>query len=158
MTLKSAADKLYDLITASPEMGSEKLRKFWNLENRMYAVTRFLELIGTIKDTNPTYDTDLETLANCVQKLEEKSKTRHWQKVYCNENRRLKQHHVDETIASLKSYIGSEARKTGKTYNKHTNMILKYDRTPEENIATPNLPQIFPNEPQKPVFFSSNTY
>ncbi len=135
MTRKSAAEKLYDLITVSPSIGNEKIRKFWNLENRIYAVNRFLEMIGTMKDTNPTYKTDLETLANCVKKLEEKSKTSHWQKVYCNEDRKLKQHHVEDTLASLKSYIGTESRKSGKSYHKENNRILDYDKRILDRIA-----------------------
>lgn len=120
---KSAAEKLYDLITVSHDMGDERVAKFWNLENRIYSVNRFLGLIGTMQDINPTHGTDLETLANCVQKLEEKSKTRHWQKVYSNEKRKLKRHHVEDMIETLKSYAGTEALKSGKRYNKYTNKI-----------------------------------
>ncbi|MFH0752455.1 MAG: hypothetical protein V1914_02545 [archaeon] len=123
MQKKSAADKLYDLITVSPAMGNERIKTFWNLESRVYSIDKFLSLIGTLQDKNPTANTDLETLIKCVEKLEEKSKSPHWQKVYSNENRKLKETYVKNTIRSLKSYIGIEARKNGKNYNRLENKI-----------------------------------
>ncbi len=119
----SVAEKLYDVITASPRLGNEKIKKIWNLEKRVYAVTKFLELVGTQKDHNPTYNTDLETLTMCVTELEKKSKTAHWNKVYSNEKRRLQKAHVDNAIENLKSYIGTEARKKDKRYSFNNNTI-----------------------------------
>ena len=82
-----------------------------------------LDFIGTIKDSNPTYQTDLETLTKCVEALEKKAASRHWKKAYLNENRSIKETDVRKTIYSLKSYIGTEALKKGKKYNQTTNKI-----------------------------------
>ena len=119
----SVAEKLYDMITVAPRLGNERIKTVWNLENRISSVMRTLGFIGTTRDQNPTYQADLETLTRCVEALEKKAASDYWKKVYSKENRSLKEADVRNTIASLKSYIGAEALKKGKRYNRTTNKI-----------------------------------
>lgn len=105
----STADKLYDIIVAAPTLQPEVQRAFWNLENRIYAVNKIVSIMKT-QDVSGN-GSDLETLLSCVEQLEKKSKTAHWQKAFSNPNRIIQKSYVDSAICSIKQYIDEKHRK-----------------------------------------------
>ncbi|MFH1668364.1 MAG: hypothetical protein ABIA62_00385 [Candidatus Woesearchaeota archaeon] len=101
----SAAEKLYDIIVAAPTLKPEVQRAFWNLENRIYAVNKIVRIMRMQQFSEK--ESDLETLMSCVEQLEKKADSSHWQKAFGDPNRILKRSYVDSAISSIKDYGSS---------------------------------------------------